>query len=88
MISIIDKKTTGEMLSVHGDRKRIIGRSAEFRDIFSRMKIGESFVYPAEGTHEKRKISCLIKGTCHHLKAKIKTRTVNEGILVVFEGYK
>ncbi|HDV5197526.1 hypothetical protein Pu29_orf00008 [Salmonella phage Pu29] len=64
------------------------GMTAQLRDQFSKMDIGDGFVYPVSQKKYRRVVSSRLKGTCNYLGVIIRTKTVDDGILVVFEGYK
>lgn len=64
------------------------GMTAQLRSQFSKMEIGDGFVYPVNQRKYRRVVSSRLKGTCNYLGVIIRTKTVDEGILVVFEGYK
>lgn len=60
----------------------------QLRNQFKSMSFGESFIYPVSLEKHKRTVSSRLKGTCNSLGFIIRTRTVDDGILVIFEGYK
>lgn len=88
MFKVISKEETESLASKPKVEFSTKGMTDQLRTQFKSMSFGESFIYPVSIEKHKRTVSSRLKGTCNSLGFIIRTRTVDDGILVIFEGYK
>lgn len=87
MFKVITKEETEELLKSPLPGDNYHGSfTARMMENFSAMSVGESFIFPFIEGKTKSQTRDKVKGTCRNKGVKIATKSLSEGLLVIYLG--